>query len=167
MILVSFIAALLHFALPAETALPHTSFKNPIPKTVPATLNKSIMLQLVNKVRQTGCKCGDTYYKPVPAVSWNAQLEEAAYNHSLNMQADNFFSHVGPDGARGGRRIEAVGYNWKAYGENIATGYKSEREVVEGWIKSPGHCKNIMNKMYKEMGVARVGNYWTQELASK
>ena len=54
-----------------------------------------------------------------------------------------------------------------AYGENIATGYTSEREVVDAWIKSPGHCKNIMNKAYKEMGVARVGNYWTQEMASK
>ncbi len=165
MMLVSFLTAWLHFAFPA--AVTPASFKNPIPKTVPATLNKSVMLQLVNQVRQSGCKCGDTYYYPVPAVKWNTQLEAAAYNHSYSMQVNNFFSHIGPDGSRGGKRIAAVGYQWRAYGENIAQGYKTEKEVVEGWIKSPGHCKNIMNKMYKEMGVARVGNYWTQEFASR
>ena len=54
-----------------------------------------------------------------------------------------------------------------AYGENIATGYRTEKEVVKGWIASPGHCKNIMSKLYKEMGVARYGNYWTQEFGAQ
>ena len=54
-----------------------------------------------------------------------------------------------------------------AYGENIANGYTAERSVVDGWIKSPGHCKNLMNKAYKEMGVAKIGTYWTQEFATK
>jgi len=39
--------------------------------------------------------------------------------------------------------------------------------VIEGWLKSPGHCKNIMSQKYKEMGVARVGNYWTQTFGSQ
>jgi uncharacterized protein YkwD len=167
MILLTFIAILLSTAAPGAMALPNKSFENPIPKKAPASLNKSVMLQLVNKVRQSGCRCGDTYYYPAPPVSWNAQLEKAAYTHSADMYTNDFFSHIAPNGSRGGKRIAAAGYSWKAYGENIATGYKNERDVVEGWIKSPGHCKNIMNKAYKEMGVARVGNYWTQELASK
>jgi len=53
------------------------------------------------------------------------------------------------------------------YGENIGMGYKNEKEMVEGWLKSPGHCKNIMNKGYKEMGVAKVGSYWTQTFGAR
>lgn len=132
-------------------------------KPLPVKVNKTLVLQLVNEVRKKGCQCGDTYYYPVPEITWNEQLEEAALTHSSDMFQNDFFSHTAPDGSKGGVRIERAGYNWTAYGENIAAGYNSEKEVVQGWIKSPGHCKNLMNKMYKEMGVARVGKYWTQE----
>jgi uncharacterized protein YkwD len=54
-----------------------------------------------------------------------------------------------------------------SYGENIAFGQRSEREVMQGWLSSPGHCKNIMSKTFKEMGVSRVGDYWTQVFATK
>ena len=141
--------------------------ENPTISNLPATVNKSQLLQLVNEVRQKGCQCGDTYYYPTTKVTWNTQLELAAYNHSSDMYRNQYFSHIAPDGSNGGVRIDRVGYNWMAYGENIGTGYTSEREVVDAWIKSPGHCKNIMNKAYKEMGVARVGNYWTQEFAAR
>ena len=77
------------------------------------------------------------------------------------------FSHTSSDGSNVGTRIKAVGYTWLYYGENIAMGFNGEREVVANWISSPGHCKNIMNKNYKEMGVAAYGGYWTQTLASK
>jgi uncharacterized protein YkwD len=137
--------------------------KNSTTNALPTTVNKSVLLQLVNEVRKKGCQCGDTYYNPVPPVTWNEQLEKAAYNHSVDMYQNKYFSHLAPDGSKGGVRIERVGYKWMAFGENIAMGYKTEREVVEGWIKSPGHCKNIMKKIFKEMGVARYGNFWTQE----
>ena len=133
----------------------------------PASVNKSLMLQLINDVRKKGCQCGDTYYYPVNTLVWNGQLETAAFGHSADMYENDFFSHTAPDGSNAGVRIEKAGYNWSTYGENIATGYKSETEVVKGWIESPGHCKNIMNKSFREMGVARVGNYWTQEFGAK
>ena len=134
---------------------------------LPTSVNKTVLLQLVNDVRKKGCKCGDTYYGPVPAVTWNDKLTIAAYNHSEDMYKNRFFSHVAPDGSNGGVRIKRAGYPWLAYGENIATGYKTEKEVVQGWIESPGHCKNIMSKFFKEMGVARYGNYWTQTFGAK
>ena len=134
---------------------------------IPNTVNKTVMLQLVNEVRQNGCQCGDTYYNPVPVVSWNNQLEAAAYEHSEDMYTNEYFDHVAPDGSNGGVRIQRAGYNWFTFGENIAAGYRNEKEVVTGWLQSPGHCKNIMNKSFKEMGVARVGNYWTQEFGAK
>ena len=134
---------------------------------IPNTVNKTMMLQLVNEVRQKGCQCGDTYYGSVPGVNWNSQLETAAYEHTEDMYTNEYFDHVAPDGSNGGIRIQRAGYNWLAFGENIAAGYRSEKEVVNGWLQSPGHCKNIMNKSFKEMGVARVSNYWTQEFGAK
>jgi uncharacterized protein YkwD len=135
--------------------------------TVPTTVNKTVMLQLINSVRQKGCQCGDTYYNPAPSLTWNNQLEAAAYVHSEDMYTNKYFNHTAPDGSNGGVRIEQAGYNWTTFGENIAMGYKSEKEVLDGWLQSPGHCKNIMNKSFKEMGVARVGTYWTQEFGAK
>ena|SRR5438309_1464762 len=135
--------------------------------TVPATVNRTKMLQLVNAVRSKGCQCGDTYYYPAAPVIWNTQLETAAYNHTADMAKNNFFSHTGTDGNRAGNRLERVNYHWKTYGENIGQGYKTENEMIQGWLASPGHCKNIMNKTYTEMGVARVGNLWTQDFGSR
>ncbi len=131
------------------------------------SVNKAVMVQLVNDIRKKGCQCGDTYYYPAPAILWNVQLEAAAFTHSADMYENDFFSHTAPDGSNGGVRIQKAGYKWNTYGENIASGYKSENEVIKGWLESPGHCKNIMNKSFKEMGVARVGNYWTQNFGAK
>lgn len=141
--------------------------ENPTQKNLPTTVDRTQLLQLVNDVRQRGCQCGDTYYYPTTKVSWNSQLEVAAYNHSSDMSKNNYFSHTGLDGSDPGARLTQAGYYWMAYGENIAQGYTSESTVVDAWLKSPGHCRNIMDKNFKEMGVARVGTYWTQELATK
>ena len=131
------------------------------------TVNKTLMVQLVNEVRKKGCDCGDTYYPAVPAITWNETLEKAAASHSKDMFQKKYFSHTSPNGTKAGARIEAAGYRWKTYGENIAMGYSDERAVVEGWLSSPGHCKNIMNAYYKEMGVANINGYWTQVFATK
>ena len=155
-LLFTLISACTKDALPAATE-----------SSVPATVNKTVLLQLINDARKKGCNCGDTYYAPAPAVTWNDLLEKAAYNHSSDMFQNKYFSHTGSDGSGSGERINQAGYTWKYYGENIAEGYRNEQEVVDGWLHSPGHCKNIMNRNYREMAVARVGDYWTQEFGSR
>lgn len=159
MVAVTLLAVLLSYTTSAGPG-------DPIPKNVPVSLNKTVMLQLVNEARKKGCQCGDTYYYPVAPLKWNPQLEAAAYTHSADMYQKGYFSHTAKDGSRAGDRISREGYNWRAVGENIGTGYKTEKAVVEGWLQSPAHCKNIMNKLYKEMGAARVGTLWTQAFAS-
>ncbi len=69
-------------------------------------------------------------------------------------------------------RVRAVGYQEKLVGENIAYGPKSAEEVVQGWLDSPGHCENIMDPRFAEMGIAyaaghasKRGLYWVQVLA--
>ncbi len=140
---------------------------NPTERNIPPTVNKELMLELVNAARKKGCQCGDTWYPSASAVVWNDKLELAAYKHSSEMYRSSNFTHVSADGSNGGVRLDAVGYTWTAYGENIGMGYQNENQVVDAWIKSPTHCKNMMNKDYKEMGVAKVGSYWTQDFGSR
>ena len=64
-----------------------------------------------------------------------------------------FFEHIGPDGIEPGQRIEKQGYDWSWWGENIAWGYPTPREVVEGWMSSPGHRSNILNAKFADLGV--------------
>jgi uncharacterized protein YkwD len=139
----------------------------PAVETYTSTVNKTLMLQLVNDARKKGCQCGDTWYPSAPAVTWNGLLEKAALLHSQDMYANKYFSHTAEDGTGAGVRINVAGYKWKTFGENIAMGYGSEKAVVEGWLKSPGHCQNIMKASFKEMGVAKAGSYWTQDFGAK
>jgi uncharacterized protein YkwD len=78
------------------------------------------------------------------------------------MFKNNFFDHTGSDGSEIGDRVTRRSYIWKACGENIAKGYNAEADVIKGWIESTGHCINIMYPGFKDMGVSKVGNYWTQ-----
>ena len=141
-------------------------------KTVPvgdstSTVDKTRLLQLVNEARKKGCNCGDTYYGPAPALSWNNQLEKAAYNHSKDMSSKKYFSHDSPSGVTPGQRIKSAGYKWTTYAENIGQGYSNEEAMVNGWLRSTGHCRNIMNKLFKEIGAANVNGYWTADFGAR
>jgi uncharacterized protein YkwD len=131
----------------------------------PVTPNKKLLLDMVNDVRSKGCKCGNTYYPPVPPVKWNEKLEKAAQNHSNSRYSNASFSHVEKNGSTVGTRVTAVKYDWVTCAENIGMRYKTERAVIQGWMNSPAHCKNMMNELYKEIGIAIKGSYWTMVLA--
>jgi uncharacterized protein YkwD len=130
-------------------------------------LDKSMMLQLINKARSQGAKCGGKKFAPAPPLAWNNQLEQAAVIHARDMSGKKFFNHTGSDGSTAADRMERSGYAWKNYGENIGLGYQDEQEAVAAWLSSTGHCRNIMNPQYTEIGAARSGSYWTQVFGSK
>jgi len=131
------------------------------------------MLTRVNQFRAAGASCGSHgVFAPATGLAWSAALSQAADAHSRDMVANNFFSHTGSDGSSAGQRITAAGYPWSAYGENIAAGQATVAEVVDGWMASDGHCANIMNAAFVDIGVVCLpGNtstsyrsYWTMEL---
>lgn len=66
------------------------------------------------------------------------------------------------------KEIKASGYTGQCYGENIAMGQKSPRDVFVAWMNSPGHRANILNGQYTGIGVAEVagsqGPLWVMEL---
>ena len=89
------------------------------------------------------------------------------------MATNNFFSHTGSDGLSVSNRVDATGYEWSTVGENIAAGQSTVTQVVQGWLNSEGHCRNIMNANFTELGAERVDStsadfstYWTQVFAA-
>ncbi|MFD0749022.1 CAP domain-containing protein [Mucilaginibacter calamicampi] len=133
---------------------------------------KKEFLERINKVRQKGCNCGRQYMKPAPPLVWNEQLEDAAMGHAKDMYKKSYFSHDSKDGRKIVDRIEAAGYGRKGFrtyqvGENIAQGQLSIEEVTDGWFKSEGHCYNLMQPGFKEIGVAWYNTYWVQDFGGR
>ena len=83
----------------------------------------------------------------------NAVLAKAAQRHAEDMLARGYFDHESPSGTTVRERSRAAGYRWGAVGENIAFGQTSVGEVVETWMDSPGHRKNILSPNFSELGV--------------
>ncbi|MEA4943367.1 MAG: CAP domain-containing protein [Propionicimonas sp.] len=112
------------------------------------------LLKEINKARSKARKCGSTKYKAAKSLSWNAKLGTVAENHSKDMSKRNYFSHnTKGSNASPFTRIKKAGYKYKAAGETIAAGYATPQAVVKAWLKSPGHCKVLMNKTYTQIGL--------------
>jgi uncharacterized protein YkwD len=145
---------------------------SPVPMTSTGPVLASRALQLVNEARARGAKCGTRMFGPAPAMSLSGTLAGVASGHAIDMAEHNYFEHVDLAGKSPADRVRAVGYKEKLVGENIAYGPGSVEEVVQGWLDSPGHCENIMDPRFAQMGIAysagrtsRRGLYWVQLLA--
>ncbi|MEN3275070.1 MAG: hypothetical protein V7631_860 [Massilia sp.] len=128
------------------------------------------ILDAVNLARATPRTCGTRSFGAAAPVSWNGALAAAAVAHSRDMATRRHMAHTGTDGSEAGTRAARAGYSWRLIGENIAAGQNSAQEAVAGWLESPGHCANLMNPSFTEMGAgydisrARMPGfaYWTQ-----
>ncbi len=131
-------------------------------------------LRLLNEHRAAGASCGSAgSFGAAPAVAWSDTLTQAAWQHSADMAARNYFSHTSPEGGTLGARVTATGYAWSSVAENIAAGQASASAVVAGWMASPGHCRNIMTPAFRDVGIACARNdastyrrYYTLVLAA-
>ena len=132
------------------------------------------VLRLTNEARAQARTCGGPLLPAAPPLTSDPRLDAAASAHAEDMVVHDYFSHDSLDGRSAGDRITAAGYRWRAYAENIAAGQPSPTAVVAGWIESPGHCQNLMNPTYKQLGVgfsssaaASYGTYWVQDFGAR
>ena len=144
-----------------------------LPFTAPAVGDSAAVasraLVLINEARARPRKCGATSFPAVPPLKASALLARAALIHAQDMASHDFFEHEGSDRSTPAVRATRVGYEWRSVGENIAAGSTTAEQVVDGWLKSPGHCANIMSDRFTEMGIAFATNpksdagiYWSQ-----
>lgn len=124
------------------------------------------IVNLVNEARAKGYFCGIDEMPSAEPVLWNDKLAIAALRHSFDMYRNNFFSHNSSNGDNVGDRVIREEFRFRCCSENIAKGYKTESDVFFAWLSSDGHCRNMMSAKFNQIGIARVGDYWTMVLAS-
>jgi uncharacterized protein YkwD len=129
------------------------------------------VLHRINALRAAGAICGASTFVAADPLRWNVQLLQAAQSHSSDMAGNNYFSHSSPKGATMAQRVQASGYTYTRLGENIAAGQATASATLDGWMKSPGHCQNLMNPAFQDVALACVRNdqsrfryYWTMNL---
>jgi uncharacterized protein YkwD len=120
---------------------------------------RAAVVCLINKERR---KYG------LPPLHASKRLNRSAQGWTNDMVARSYFAHGDP-----GSRISGVGYRWTTEGENIATGFRTPRQVVTAWMHSAGHCANILSPNYHDVGTgvnghpvsgyARSPATWTQD----
>ncbi|MBR7198218.1 MULTISPECIES: CAP domain-containing protein [Pseudomonas] len=126
------------------------------------------LLAQLNTARSQARQCGGQSFAAAAPLAWNATLGAVAQDHSRDMANNNYLDHKDRDGRTPGDRAELSGYGGQLVGENIAAGQDTVGKVVDGWLASPGHCANLMNPQYQELGAAyatdpksNAGIYWT------
>ncbi len=135
---------------------------------------EAAVLTLLNRARGQARTCGSKRYPAVGPLRRNAKLDRAARKFAQKMGDQKFFSHTSPNGDSPTDRAWAEGFR-RGVGENIAAGYATAASVMEGWLKSPGHCANLMHPGYDVVGIgyaaprpgrdAPYSSYWVQDFA--
>ncbi len=122
--------------------------------------------QVAKLVNQERAKYG---LKPLK-LNW--ELSRVARYKSQDMIDKRYFSHTSPTYGSPFDMIRNFGISYRSAGENIAAGQQTPQEVMNAWMNSDGHRKNILSSQYTEIGVGyakggQYGHYWTQMFISR
>ncbi|MFI1192570.1 CAP domain-containing protein [Micromonospora sp. NPDC020750] len=164
-------------AAPSRTAKPtpmpsrSTAASRSNHRSTPPTASRSVVgtgvssqaRQVVDLVNAERAKAG------CGALKINSKLTAAAQAHSQDQADHRKMSHDGSDGSSVGKRLDRVGYAWRAYGENVAWNQQTPAAVMNAWMNSSGHRANILNCSFTEIGVGVAtsnGPYWTQDFGT-
>ncbi|MBP9852461.1 MAG: hypothetical protein QG629_61 [Patescibacteria group bacterium] len=95
------------------------------------------------------------------ALALNSLLSQAAQNKANDMMTKDYWSHTSPDGSTPWTFIDASGYAYSSAGENLAYGFATSNDVINGWMNSPKHRDNILGAAYNEIGfgIVNAPNY--------
>src|SRR3954471_9108779 len=137
-------------ASPASAATVCASADGPTAQTLTVVLANAALC-LVNQERTS---------RGLRPLKSNRHLSHAAAGHANDMVARGYFSHDSANGASFADRIRKAGYvparAFPSLGEDLAWGAGSlgtPREIVRGWMNSPGHRANILHAKFREAGM--------------
>jgi uncharacterized protein YkwD len=159
MVVVGVVLAIAPFVFILAAPASPTRIYIPLIAPPPATTARDDVLALVN-VERAKAGCGSLVRQP--------QLDQAAQDWSMHMANDDAFVHRSLD-----QLTSVYGYAFSYVGENIAAGYTTPQDVMDGWMHSPSHRANILNCRFRDIGVGVVSLtpddaplqyswYWTQ-----
>ncbi len=131
------------------------------PQGEPAREPDPVLVALLEAHNQERAK------EKLPPLTASPLLEEAAKAHARDMAEHQMMAHEGTDGSSPQQRIVRAGYHYLNAGENVARGYGDVEHVMQGWMDSPPHKKNILGE-FQEIGLARAFDkdgkpYWAAD----
>lgn len=90
----------------------------------------------------------------VKPLQWSDAGMKSALAHSKDMAARNYFDHRSLDGTEFSDRLDQMGIDWRACGENIDCGYRDPFSALNGWYNSTaGHRDNMLSARFTYLGV--------------
>jgi len=105
------------------------------------------IINLTNKEREENA---------LSPLSLNQQLTQAANAKAADMFDSDYWAHNSPSGKTPWSFISTAGYKYVFAGENLARDFNDAGSVVNAWMDSPSHRSNLLDKNFKEIGVAVV-----------
>ncbi len=120
---------------------------NPLPTEKPPEplLTKQRVIMWTNEAR---------VQEMLPPLAENKQLDMVAEERVNDMFRRQYFAHVAPSGEDVSEGVRKIGYQYRLLSENIAKGaFRDEQRVVQGWLHSEGHRKNMLSQDVEEIGV--------------
>lgn len=133
--------------IPMTGAAPSTSA--PSSGTSRYSASESRIFDLINAERRN---------RGLPPLVFNAQLDRMAKIQAENMARFQKMAHTLPESSLPtlADRAKYAGYIYGRIEENIALGYPSAESVVDGWMNSTGHRRNILDRSVVETGIGIV-----------
>jgi len=97
-------------------------------------------------------------------LHFEPRLQASALAHACDMATKGYFSHRSPSGSKPKARLRRQGCRAGLVAENIAVGQTNPRELVQDWMHSPGHRKNMLlgrGANQYGIGIANAGKAYT------
>ena len=117
--------------------------------TQPATLAYSTEMSRSALLSNTNAERLD---EGLVALQINSLLNSSAQAKAQDMVNKNYWAHNSPNGDEPWVFFDAAGYIYQKAGENLAYGFTTSAETVQGWMNSPSHRANILDGKYTEVG---------------
>lgn len=96
------------------------------------------------------------------SLTANQILTQAAYNKANDIIKTQKFQHNIND-KKFSEWVRDAGYKYSYVGENLAIDFVTSEGVINAWLASPDHKKNILNPYYEEIGIAVIENKFDNE----
>lgn len=109
-----------------------------------ANLTQDLVIEEVNPVRQE---------QGFLSLQANEKLTQAAQMKAEDMIKKDYFEHVSPDGKQPWEWLKEADYNYAAAAENLAMNASEPKSLVQAWLNSPSHAKNILNGYFTDIGI--------------
>lgn len=116
------------------------------PKALASDVSVENITYLLNKER---------IYHGLSPFSLDTDLNHAAKNKSKDMLNRNYFDHYAY-GLTPWDFINNAGYKYLYAGENLAMDFQTSEGMVNAWMNSPAHRKNILSEDFEDIGIGVV-----------